>query len=101
VRVVRHGSNRGISPARATAVDHARGEWFVMLDSDWELLPYSLTRLHTLIDQLPPRWMRPARSPAGGHHWLPGSTAMDGSCDRARHELRRWPLHSCLGVRDD
>jgi hypothetical protein len=26
-----------------------------MLDSDWELLPYSLTRLHTLIDQLPPR----------------------------------------------
>jgi stage V sporulation protein B len=54
VRVARHQRNRGISPARATAVDHARGEWLVMLDSDWELAPHSLARLSALIGELPP-----------------------------------------------
>jgi hypothetical protein len=53
LRIVRHDRNRGISPARATAVEHARGEWFVIMDSDWELLPHSLARLHTLIEGLP------------------------------------------------
>jgi glycosyltransferase involved in cell wall biosynthesis len=53
LRVVRHKENRGISPARATAVEHARGDWLVMLDSDWTLLPHSLDRLHTLIERLP------------------------------------------------
>src|SRR4030088_441290 len=53
MRVVRHQSNRGISPARATTVAHARGEWLVMLDSDWELLPHTLARLSELIDELP------------------------------------------------
>lgn len=55
LRVVRHERNRGISPARASAVDHARGEWFVMLDSDWELFPESLARLRELVDQRPPQ----------------------------------------------
>ena len=54
LRIVRHPENRGISPARATAVEHARGEWLVMLDSDWELYPYTLARLRSLIDTLPP-----------------------------------------------
>jgi hypothetical protein len=54
LRVISHEHNRGISPARATAVDHARGEWIVMLDSDWDLFPYSLARLRALIDELPP-----------------------------------------------
>ena len=53
LRTVRHEQNRGISPARATAVSHACGEWFVIMDSDWELLPDSLARLRTLIDGLP------------------------------------------------
>jgi len=52
--VVVHPVNRGISPARATTVQHARGEWLVMLDSDWELLPHSLARLRAIIDELPP-----------------------------------------------
>ena len=39
LRVVTHERNRGISPARATTVAHARGEWLVMVDSDWELFP--------------------------------------------------------------
>lgn len=54
LRVVVHPVNRGISPARATTVQHARGEWLVMLDSDWELLPHSLARLRAIIDELPP-----------------------------------------------
>jgi Glycosyl transferase family 2 len=53
VRVIRHERNRGISPARATTVEHARGQWLVILDSDWELLPHSLARLKALIDTLP------------------------------------------------
>ena len=53
VRIVGHERNRGISPARATAVAHARGQWLVMLDSDWELLPHTLARLHGLISGLP------------------------------------------------
>jgi hypothetical protein len=54
LRVVHHTENRGISPARATAVEHARGEWMVMLDSDWELVPDSLARLKAEIDGLAP-----------------------------------------------
>ncbi|MFZ0041763.1 MAG: glycosyltransferase [Solirubrobacteraceae bacterium] len=54
LRVVRHSSNRGISPARATAAAHATGTWLVMLDSDWELEPDALARLKAIIDGLPP-----------------------------------------------
>jgi hypothetical protein len=54
LRIVRHERNRGISPARATAGRHARGEWLVILDSDWELVPNTLTRLKEVIDGLPP-----------------------------------------------
>jgi hypothetical protein len=53
LRVVRHERNRGISSSRATAVKHALGEWFVVLDSDWELFPDSLARLRAVIDELP------------------------------------------------
>jgi hypothetical protein len=53
LRVIRHEHNLGIAPARATAVRHARGEWFVMLDSDWTLYPHSLTRLRELIGGIP------------------------------------------------
>jgi hypothetical protein len=42
VRLIRRERNGGISAARATATQAARGEWFVMLDSDWELLPTTL-----------------------------------------------------------
>lgn len=53
LRVIRHERNRGISPSRATAVNHARGEWFVIMDSDWELFPHTLARLHAIIDTRP------------------------------------------------
>ncbi len=54
LRLVRHERNRGISAARATGVSSAHGEWLIVLDSDWELVPSALARLQTLIDELPP-----------------------------------------------
>lgn len=53
LRVLVHDSNRGINPARHTGAENARGEWVVVLDSDWELFPQSLTRLREIIDGLP------------------------------------------------
>lgn len=45
VRLIRHSVNRGVCAARNTALDHARGRWVVILDSDFELLPGGLARL--------------------------------------------------------
>ena len=101
LRVVTHERNRGISPARATTVAHARGEWLVMVDSDWELFPQSLARLRALIDELPPdvriirsrlRWddgsLSPAVMPAervtdyrGRLRWLEAVALQGGSSD--------------------
>jgi glycosyltransferase involved in cell wall biosynthesis len=53
IRVVAHGENRGINPSRHTGVTHSRGEWLVVVDSDWELYPHSLQRLHEIIGGLP------------------------------------------------
>ena len=53
LKIVHHDRNRGISPARATAVAHSRGEWLVTLDSDWELVPHALARLRELTAELP------------------------------------------------
>ncbi len=53
LRVVAHERNRGINPARHTGAVEARGEWVVVVDSDWELLPNALERLRAAIDALP------------------------------------------------
>lgn len=53
VRLVEHESNRGINPARHTGTEAARGRWVVVTDSDWELLPEALERLHAAIGSLP------------------------------------------------
>jgi glycosyltransferase involved in cell wall biosynthesis len=71
LRIVQHEQNRGISPARRTTVEHARGRWLVVLDSDWELVPHSLARLRELIDTLPPG-VRIIRSRLG---WDDGSVS--------------------------
>ena len=54
IRLFRHPTNQGTNPSRHTAVSQARGEWVVVLDSDDELVPHSLRRLHEIIDELPP-----------------------------------------------
>jgi len=46
VRLLVHETNRGPCPARNTAMAAARGEWFVFLDSDDELLPGALEAIH-------------------------------------------------------
>lgn len=53
MRVIAHESNRGINPSRHTGVTHSRGEWLVVVDSDDELLPEALERLHEVIGGLP------------------------------------------------
>lgn len=53
LRIVVHDRNRGINPARHTGTEAARGEWIVVLDSDWELLPNALERLREAIAGLP------------------------------------------------
>lgn len=53
LRVVVHETNKGINPARHTGAAEARGEWVVVVDSDWELLPHALERLRAAIDGLP------------------------------------------------
>ena len=108
LRIVTHQLNRGISPARASAVAHARGQWLVMVDSDDELFPHSLARLSALIDELPPgvriirsrlRWddgsLSPAVMPAeivtdywGRIRWLEAVTVQGGSSD-AGHCMHR------------
>jgi glycosyltransferase involved in cell wall biosynthesis len=54
IDLVVHTENRGINPARHSGVTHARGEWIVVLDSDWELAPHALERFRELIRALPP-----------------------------------------------
>jgi glycosyltransferase involved in cell wall biosynthesis len=53
LRVVAHETNRGINPSRHTGATNAKGEWVVVVDSDDELLPEALARLHELIAELP------------------------------------------------
>jgi glycosyltransferase involved in cell wall biosynthesis len=53
VRVVSHDANRGINPSRHTGVATTTGEWVVVVDSDDELVPGALARLHELIGTLP------------------------------------------------
>ncbi len=45
VVLIRHHRNRGVCPARNTGVEHSRGEWVILLDSDDELLPGALTEI--------------------------------------------------------
>jgi hypothetical protein len=43
--LLKHKTNRGVCPARNTGIMHARGQWLLMLDSDFELLTGALRGL--------------------------------------------------------
>ena len=45
IKVFRHERNRGVTAAKNTGFDHIAGEWFVMLDSDDEMVPEALAVL--------------------------------------------------------
>lgn len=53
LRVIRHEYNRGISPSRHTGVVNSTGTWVIIVDSDWELLPGALARMHEIVSNLP------------------------------------------------
>jgi glycosyltransferase involved in cell wall biosynthesis len=53
IRIISHDENRGINPARHTGATSAAGEWIVVMDSDDELVPDALERLHVVIRALP------------------------------------------------
>ncbi len=42
IREVRHAKNRGVCAAKNTGLDHVRGEWFTILDSDDEMFEDAL-----------------------------------------------------------
>lgn len=46
VRIYRHETNRGVCPARNTAISHALGKWLLLFDSDDELLPDALNAIY-------------------------------------------------------
>lgn len=43
VRLIRHPVNRGVGAAKNTGLDHIRGDWFTILDSDDEMTKGALT----------------------------------------------------------
>jgi len=45
VVVLRHEQNRGVCPARNTGIARSKGEWLVMVDSDYEVMPGALVAL--------------------------------------------------------
>ena len=53
LRVLALPHNQGINSARQRGVEAAEGDWVVMVDSDWELLPATLQRLSEIIAGLP------------------------------------------------
>jgi len=50
VRLIRHETNRGVCPARNTAVRASLGEWLIFLDSDHEMLPGCLATIRQCLD---------------------------------------------------
>jgi len=45
VRLILHRTNRGVCPARNTAIRASRGQWLIFLDSDHEMLPGCLSSI--------------------------------------------------------
>jgi hypothetical protein len=62
LRVIALDRNRGMSEARRVGSEQATGRWVVILDSDWELEPFALSRMADTIERTPPEvrvlWFR-------------------------------------------
>ena len=53
LRILTHEKNRGVGPARNTAIAAAQGGWIIPVDSDDELVPGALARMHRLAFEAP------------------------------------------------
>jgi GalNAc5-diNAcBac-PP-undecaprenol beta-1,3-glucosyltransferase len=45
LRVFEHTENRGVCASKNTGLEHIRGEWFTILDSDDEIVPHAIETL--------------------------------------------------------
>lgn len=54
IRLLLHEKNRGVGPARNTAVRAARGEWIALNDSDDELAQGALSKIHARTREVGP-----------------------------------------------
>jgi glycosyltransferase involved in cell wall biosynthesis len=43
IRLIRHHTNRGVTTAKNTGLDHITGDWFTTIDSDDEMTPEALS----------------------------------------------------------
>lgn len=90
VRLVALPRNRGVCAARNAGIDVALGEWCVMLDSDFTLLPGGLARLSALCDLAAPSVVNVATA----CEWDDGSTTPDpapeGDLDLDHEGWVRW-----------
>ncbi len=54
IRYVRHPHNRGVTAAKNTGFDHARGPWLSTLDSDDEMVPRALATFAATLERVDP-----------------------------------------------
>ena len=51
VIVCRHPENRGVTSAKNAGLDHIRGDWFTLLDSDDEMTPDALETMNACVER--------------------------------------------------
>jgi len=49
IHLIQHSKNKGVSAARNTAMKHAEGKWFALLDADDQWLPERLEKLMEML----------------------------------------------------
>lgn len=54
VRLLRHDRNSGLSAARNSMLDEARGDYIWFVDSDDEIMPGAIARMRAILDQCSP-----------------------------------------------
>lgn len=82
VTVITHGVNRGYGAALRTGLDHARGEWVIIVDADGT---YPLEQLPELMERA-----------SGTTQMVVGARRGPGIDDRRLHVLARWFLRQLV-----